>query len=138
MRSAEGTEMPAYNSIVPPYSIFTGDTYQLFNAEQPTPGNGGVSASQQVALSPARADGPTPFSVDGKFSGAPGVFEVDIQAAAVDADANYQTVQGGNITAVDATNNTFHFDAQATTAKFVRALVRTRTNAVCLTLNITL
>jgi hypothetical protein len=74
--------------------------------------------------------GGTPISFDGKFSGAPGGFEVDCQAAQIDADANYQTVASGNITAVDATNNTFHFVANVENARFVRMKILSRTNAV--------
>lgn len=74
--------------------------------------------------------GPLGFAVDGKFSGAPGVFEADIQVADVDADANYQTISSGNVATVDATNNTFHFDCTWVVAKFARVKLLTRTNAV--------
>jgi hypothetical protein len=70
------------------------------------------------------------FAVDGKFSGAPGAFEVDVQCAEIDADANYQTLSGFNITTVDATNNTFHADCTLNTAKFARARLLSRTNSV--------
>jgi hypothetical protein len=70
------------------------------------------------------------FAVDGKFSAAPGAFEVDVQVADIDADANYQTASGMNITTVDATNNTFHADCTLVTAKFARVRLLSRTNAV--------
>lgn len=73
------------------------------------------------------------FSITGKFSGAPGAFEIDVQVADVDADTNYQTCANGNITSVDATNNTFHFDGPTVTATFMRLLMRTRTNSVSVT-----
>lgn len=100
--------------------------------ETPTPGNGGASASQQFALMAEVTKNGTPFSVDGKFTGAPGAFEVDVQVASIDSDTYYQTISGGNITAVDATNNTFHLDGTLTNARFVRLLMRSRTNNVAL------
>lgn len=74
--------------------------------------------------------GPLGFAVDGKFSAAPGTFEVDIQGADVDADANYQTLANLNISTVDATNQTFHADCTWNVLKFVRVRLLTRTNAV--------
>ncbi len=120
---------PAYNTN-PPVLATTGPV-TLWNAETPTPGNGTISASQQVALS-NKGTG-TAFSCDAKFSGAPGAFEVDVQVAAVDSDTNYQTISNGNITTADATNNTFHIDATLTNAKFMRLLMRSRGNSVSIT-----
>ncbi len=128
---------PVYNSAGQPPSIAKGTVFALFSAETPTPGTGTTAASQQVSFATAQGKVGTPFSVDGKFSGAPGAFEVDVQVAAVDADTNYQTISGGNITTVDATNFTFHIDCPTVTAKFMRLLVRTRTNSVTLTATVT-
>lgn len=124
--------MSAYSSSTLPYSIAPGDVQQVWNAEQPVAGNGGASASQQVALVPQGgfAGG---FEVSGFFSGAPGTFEIDVQVSDVDADTQYQTCANGNITTVDTTNNTFHFDGSAVRARFVRLLMRTRGNAVNVT-----
>lgn len=118
-----------------PPSIAPGDSYQVWNAEQPAPGNGNASASQEVALTSAGGVG-NGISASGFFSGAPGAFEVDIQVSDVDADADYQTLAGGNITTVDAVNNTFHFEDPYCCAKFVRGLMRSRGNAVNVTLYI--
>jgi len=73
------------------------------------------------------------FAVDGKFSAAPGVFEVDVQVANTDSDTSYQTISNGNITAVDSTNNGFHLDVPRENARFARLLLRARTNAVSIT-----
>lgn len=70
------------------------------------------------------------ISVDGVFLAAPGVFEVDIQGAAVDADSQYATVTNGVISAVDATNFNFHFDGGLVEAVFIRLFIRARANAV--------
>jgi len=121
--------MPAYSNALPPSAIWPGDFAQVWNAEQPAPGSGGASASQRVALG-MKEGGPGGFSVTGFFSGAPGSFEIDVQVSDVDADTQYQTISGGNITTVDATNNTFHLDASGVLATFVRLLMRSRTNAV--------
>jgi hypothetical protein len=127
--------MPAYSNALPPSAIWPGDFAQVWNAEQPTPGSGGASASQRVALG-SKEGGPGGFSVTGFFSGAPGSFEVDVQVADVDADTQYQTVANGNIITVDATNNTFHFDGATVLATFVRLLLRSRTNAVNVTADV--
>lgn len=95
--------------------------------EQPAP----PQAGQAFAINnTSLLAGPLGFAVDGKFSAAPGAFEVDIQVADVDADANYQTISNGNVTTVDATNFTFHFDCTWIVAKFARVKLLTRTNAV--------
>ena len=127
---------PVYNASPPPI-VNSGDVAVVWNAETPTPGNGGVSASQQVALEIKSSRAGSPFSVDGKFSAAPGTFEVDLQVAATDADTAYQTCSNCNITTVDSTNNTFHLDATLVTAKFARLLMRSRTNSVTITATIT-
>lgn len=113
-----------------------GISVTVWSAETPTPGNGTTAASQQVATFISASKTGTPFSVDGKFSGAPGAFEVDVQVAATDADTNYQTCSNCNITTVDATNQTFHLDYSGS-SKFARLLMRSRTNAVSITATIT-
>ena len=127
--------MPAYSASTIPFTISPGDSVQVWNAEQPVAGNGGASASSQVALV-FRGTGSPGFGVTGFFAGAPGVFEIDVQVSDVDADAQYQTCANGNITSVDATNNSFHFDGSLVVAKFVRLLMRSRTNAVNVTADI--
>jgi hypothetical protein len=92
-------------------------------------------AAPQAGQAFALADSPklgsqSGFYVDGIFSAAPGAFEVDIQVCQVEAPQNYQTMANGNVTTVDATNNTFHFDATWTGALFVRLRILSRTNAV--------
>jgi hypothetical protein len=125
----------------PPYSIGPGDSVQVWNAESPAAGAGPLagglsSASQQVALVRVPGENGTSFSVDGYFSAAPGAFEVDVQAAVNDVDSQYQTVASGNLTTVDAVNQTFHFAGNAENARFVRLLLRTLTNAVNVTASI--
>jgi hypothetical protein len=116
-------------------SLLPGDSFTSFNAEQPTPGNGGASAGERASLSIQKAAGPEAIGIDGFFSGAPGAFEIDIQGAEIDADTNYSVVTGGIINAVDA-NNQFHLDLPNVIARFVRPNLKTRTNAVNLTLTI--
>lgn len=65
----------------------------------------------------------------GKFDGAPGAFEVDLQLSDVDVDSEYQTAAGMNVTTVDATNNTFRAAIQDQ-ANFVRMFLKSRANAV--------
>lgn len=122
--------MPAYSTAQTPFSIFPGQQVKVWSAETPAAGNGGASASQQVALGNAQG-GSGSVHFHGQFAAAPGVFEVDCQVADVDVDSSYQTLQNLNITTVDATNNTFHAEV-VTEAPFARMLMRTRTNAVAL------
>lgn len=128
--------VPVYNTQNPPPIVGGGGVGIFWSAETPTPGTGGNAASQQFALVTNPGKSGTPFSVDGKFSGAPGAFEVDVQLAGTDADGNYQTCSNCNITTVDATNFTFHLDAVNVNARFVRLLMRSRTNAVSITATI--
>lgn len=127
---------PVYNATAAPI-IQSGQFYTVWNAETPTPGTGTTAASQQVALQVQAGKNGTPFSVDGKFSGAPGSFELDVQVAASDVDTNYQTCSNCAITTVDSTNSTFHLDATNTTERFVRLLMRARGNSVTITATVT-
>lgn len=118
-------------------SVSKGGVATVWNADTPTPGNGTTAASLQVGLPAQTGLAGTPFSIDGKFSGAPGAFEVDVQVAATDADTNYQTISNGNVTTVDSTNNTFHLDAVNVNARYVRLLMRSRGNSVSITATVT-
>lgn len=126
--------MPAYGAASSPSALAPGDSFQVWNAEQPVAGSGGASASQQVAAVYAQGLG-TGISFKGFFSAAPGAFEIDVQASDVDADAQYQTLPNGNITTVDSVNQTFLYEDANANHKFYRALMRTRTNAVNVTAN---
>jgi hypothetical protein len=55
---------------------------------------------------------------------------VDVQAASQDNDADYQTVVNGNLTSRDTVNFTFRFDGSTVVARYLRLLMRSRTNAV--------
>jgi len=63
--------------------------------KHPRSGNGTTAASQQVSLT-KNSFGVTAFSVDGKFSAAPGAFEIDVHVAQTDSDTNYQTISNGD------------------------------------------
>lgn len=119
-----------YNGLSTPPLLQPGDVFIVWSADTPTAGGGTTAASQQVVLQPGRGDGVTPFSVDAKFSGAPGAFEVDVQVASVDTDTNYQTCSNCNITTVDSTNNTFTLQVPGNMSQYVRLLMRSRANSV--------
>ncbi len=125
-----------YNGLSTPPLLQPGDVFIVWNNDTPPAGTGTTAASQQVVLQPGRGDGVTPFSVDAKFSGAPGAFEVDVQVASVDTDTNYQTCSNCNITTVDATNNTFTLQVPGNMSQYVRLLMRSRANAVSITCRI--
>jgi len=126
----------AYNAapILGVTSIAPGDSVQVWSAEQPVPGAGGASASQQVALTRAQ-NVSREVIFQGFFSGAPGVFEVDCQGSESDVDSQYQTLPAGNITTVDSVNQTFRYNA-SDVPRFARMLMRSRTNAVAVTASI--
>lgn len=128
--------MPPYSFSPPFFSLAPGETVRVWNAETPSPGVGGASASQELGLVRLQTQNGTPFSVNGFFSGPPGTFELDVQVSNDNVDTHYQTIAGGNITSVDTTNNTFHLDATLVDAAFVRLLMRTRGNNVTVTADI--
>jgi hypothetical protein len=113
----------------PAIALAPGQSTQVWNAETPTPGNGTSAASQQVSISVV--NGPsTGFNAQGYFSGAPGTFEIDVQTADTDSDTAYQTVNNGAVTTVDGVNQTWRLDCGTCNARFVRLLMRSRTNNV--------
>lgn len=128
--------MPTY-AAVGSVGGLRGNPENVWAAETPASGSGGASASKAVALPAEYSNGLRPFSVSAKFAAAPGAFEVDVQVADADVDANYQTIQNGNITTVDAVNNTFHVDVPTNTARFARLLMRIQSaNAAAITASI--
>lgn len=74
---------------------------------------------------------PFGFAVEITFGGTPGAFEVDIQGAETDQDANY-CLLGTAVTAVN-TSNVARFEGVNLYPKFVRAFVKTLTNDVPVT-----
>jgi hypothetical protein len=114
-----------------PQAIYVGDQQTVFNAEQLAV----PQASIAVALGPGPGEvGPKTVSVEGFFSGAPGVYEIDLQTSDTDADAMYAQ-EGTGITTVSA-NNTFRAEFTGVSANFARLLLKSRANAVNLTARI--
>lgn len=126
--------MPAYKTQFTSFtpSLNPGDALQLWNAEQPAPGNGTTAASERVAVAP-RPD-PCNLAVDGSFAGAPGAFEIDIEPASTDVELGY-SLGIFKITAVDANNN-FHLEIPNFGDRFVRACLVSRTNPVNVSLTV--
>ena len=123
--------MPAYLPVgtIPGYPILAcglGDHVPMWQMESPTPG-GATAASRQVALVPLQ--GRAGFDVTGTFAGDPGMFQIDVQVAGMDADNMYQLCTGGTITTVNPTNFSFYFYSPDV-ARFVRLYLRNQTNAV--------
>jgi hypothetical protein len=110
-------------------ALDVGDSGSVYGIQFDTPV--APQAGQAFALVGLATQGVyAPFSFDLLFSGAPGAFELDVQSASVDSDSNYQTIANGNITAVDAINQTAHFEAQYNGDPFVRAKLKSLANAV--------
>jgi len=123
--------MPPYSPSTSP-AISAATPVTVWNAETPTPGANAAASSQSVYLW-RQNYGNYRFSVDLQFSGAPGVFEVDVMVSNQDVLGTYSTLTGGVINTVDATNNTAHFDANANQGRFCKLMMRTRTNGVSVT-----
>ncbi len=75
---------------------------------------------------------PPMVTVELHFSGAPGVFELDIQEADTDADAFYilPSAAAYTVSAVNATTQNARADLSPTGGKFLRVFMKTLTNAV--------
>ena len=125
--------MPAYNTFVPPPAIYPGDKQTLWNAEAST----GITTSQQVYITSDVGTGNTECLVELSFSGAPGVFEVDVQFSGTDADTSYITASlGGAITSVNA-NNKASYKFSPTLGPFMRFSKSSITNSVNVTATVT-
>lgn len=118
------------STVCPPCpSLYPGDQINLFNAEQPSVPQRSISiALPKLPLGLASAS----VTIQISFSGAPGSYEIDIQEADIDADIYYQNAASGNITTAPGSNNTVRADLSVN-AKFLTALLKTRTNAVNVT-----
>lgn len=120
-----------------PQAIYPADQTILFNAEQP-------AAPPQASIAVALGEGPgipagKNISVEGFWSGAPGNFEIDLQTSDTDADGMYQ-LEGAGITqasaGVNLVANTFRQEFNNVSANFARVLLKSRANAVNLTVKI--
>lgn len=90
--------MPNYNAQNPPWSAAPGDVVFPFNAESPAP----PQASQQYALGPTvggTGPGGRTIAWQTSFASAPTAVSVVLQAADVDVDANYATIDTSTATA---------------------------------------
>jgi len=117
--------MPVYGTFSIPAAIYPQDVVTVWAAEAITTGG----KSERVAVSPSPIAGVRSLSIDGFFSGAPGAFQINVEAAETDVDANFVGVAGGIITVVDA-NQHYHLDAPEWTARFARLKMVTIANAV--------
>lgn len=123
--------MPGYQGAGNAALLRTNKQTFLFNNETVSAGSASVAVQLERI---SHSSYPFGASFQVKFSGAPGVFEVDIQAADTDADGDYVTV--ASIAAVGSSNVT-RYDMTNLWPKFVRALVKTLGNAVNVTVLVT-
>ena len=125
--------MPNYDVALTLQSLYPGQIVLAFDGEQPAP----PQASQRYGIpSSPLGQHPPSVNIDIQFSADPGVFELAVQEADVDEDADYMTVpSAGTISAVDA-NFRARTDLFPFTGKFIRLLLVSRTNAVNLTARI--
>lgn len=114
-------------------SLLPGQEITLFSAEQPAAGVAdGSSCSFSVAIPRSPNGALAGLNVELHFSAAPGAFQVDVQGANDDVNANFTLITGANVTAVDAVTFNARSDI-STSAGFVRFFIKSRTNAVNLT-----
>lgn len=129
--------MPIYGATVAgnQRSITPGDLpLTLFNAESPLTGQSSISFNVAKSFHT-----PTPaLKVELIFSGNPGTFNIQLQDADQDVDADFLTVPGGTATAATGpqSDGTYRFTFEYSTwmARFGRLNVNTQTqNAVTVT-----
>lgn len=103
--------------------------------ESPAPPQASIAVNLQAG---DEAQPPPMVCIEGRFSGAPGAFNVQIQEADTDADGYYVTPSNTayTVTAVGANQN-FRVDLSPTGGKFMRILLSSRTNAVAFTCKVT-
>ncbi|HXX15110.1 MAG TPA: hypothetical protein VEJ47_09440 [Candidatus Eremiobacteraceae bacterium] len=93
--------MPSYSNALPPLSVGFGDNAVVI---APTDTLSATFKSAQVALQHGYTGTQQRLSVEIVFTGNPGTFQVNLQTADSDADANY-AVEGANISSVSAGND---------------------------------
>lgn len=99
---------------------------------------GGQKASVAVQLERVRSVSyPWGVSFELWFSGDPGTYEVDIQTADVDQDSHYCTIQTFNMGSQLNANFVGRYETRTFWAKYVRAVVKTLTNSVTVSLLLT-
>lgn len=103
----------------------------MFNNDRPRPGTPNKAGLAFQLERQKSAAYPFGFAVELSFSGAPGVFEVDIQGAENDQDSSYVNI-GSPISAVNG-SNVARFDGVSLYPKYVRPFVKTLTNDVQVT-----
>lgn len=103
----------------------------LFNNETVPAGTSSIAVQLERI---SRSSYPFAAAFQLKFSGAPGVFEVDIQASETGADVDFVTV--AQLQAVNG-NSVTRYDMTNLWPKFVRGHVTTLTNPVNITLLVT-
>jgi hypothetical protein len=123
--------MPSYSNIAPPASIGAGDSFAVI---APTDTLSATFKSAQVALQHTYAGTQQRLSVEVVFSGNPGTFQLNLQTADSDVDANYQT-EGANISSV--TNNVARLEVNQVVANFARLVFSALGNSVTATAKIT-
>jgi hypothetical protein len=120
--------MPAYSATAPITAIYPGDKKTVWSVEQPLTG----TTSDRVAIggTDVSMGQPGQVSIEIKFSGAPGAFQIDAQTADTDTDAAYVSEPGSSLTTVNA-GNYGRIELWPVVGKFVRLIMTTQTgNAV--------
>jgi hypothetical protein len=122
--------MPNYDAARFTTALYSAQSELFFDAEQPA----APQASRQFHIPQGRlGSAPPSLTIEGFFSGDPGVFDIAIQEADTNTDDAYQTIpSAGNITAVDG-NFYFRVDLAPFVGVFIRLNLVTRTNGVNLT-----
>lgn len=75
---------------------------------------------------------PSAFSVEARFSAAPGTFAIDVQTADTDADEYYVNKTGASLSAVNA-SFVGRLEVTNVVAKFARLIMTAKANAVNVT-----
>lgn len=91
--------MPAYKTLTLPPALYPGDSYLVFNSEDPA----NAELSERVALGPDPDGLSQKLSVEIVMASAPGAFEFDLQTSDTDVSTDFVS-NPTTITAVTANN----------------------------------
>jgi len=121
--------MPAYNSTVPPYSLFPGDVEYSFNAET-FPANGTASAQFAIPELSGLPDQGHTVRWQTLFGTDPSAINIVLQGAMADVAAEYMTVDVSTAASGEART------IAGVRAKFLRVYVVSSTGGSALTAKI--
>src|SRR4029077_7717049 len=100
-RAKKGADMPSYQNVTPPLSLFSGDVGFSFNNET-FPGSAQAGSQFAIPSFTGVPDGGTAVRWQTIFGTAPTAVSIVLQGAMADVDSEYQTIDTTTNTAGEA------------------------------------